>query len=179
MTKIDGATQAGTRANARANKEEQIKELSDKFARSKGAFIVDFKGIRVEQITNLRKKLHKSESEMKVVRNTLARRAFANHQGASQAFGSSMKGTNGIVFSYGEMSVTAKTLSEFAKEVELLQIKTGVMDREVLDSGRIKLLATLPGKDQLRAQLLAVFKEPAAKMARVLDSYVKKQTKEV
>ncbi len=160
----------------RADKETQVKAIAEKFAKSKGAFIVDFKGIKVEQVTSLRKKLHKSESEMKVVRNTLAKRAFANHPAAAKAFEGSMKGTNAIVFSYGEVTATAKALSEFAKDVEILQIKSGMMDGEALDAKKIKFLATLPGKDQLRSQLLAVFKEPSAKLARVLNMYVEKQS---
>lgn len=160
----------------RADKEQQVKVIADMFAKSKGAFIVDFKGIKVEQVTELRKKLIKSESEMKVVRNTLAKRAFKNHSGAELAFDTVMKGTNAIVFSYGEVNQTAKVLSDFAKDVEVLQIKKGMMDGEALDEAKVKFLASLPGKDQLRSQLLAVFKEPAAKLARVLDAYVKKQS---
>jgi large subunit ribosomal protein L10 len=160
----------------KADKENQIKAIADKFVKAKGAFIVDFKGIKVEQVTNLRKKLNKADSEMKVVRNTLAKRAFASHPGAAKAFETSMKGTNAIVFSYGEVTATAKTLAEFAKDVEILQIKRGMMDGDALDEAKIKFLATLPGKDQLRSQLLAVFKEPAAKLARVLDMYAKKQS---
>jgi len=160
----------------RADKEVQVKAIAEKFAKSKGAFIVDYKGIKVEQVTNLRKKLVKADSEMKVVRNTLARRAFANQPGVAKAFETSMKGMNAIVFSYGEVSATAKTLAEFAKDVEVLQIKTGIMEGEAMDANKIKFLATLPGKDQLRSQLLAIFKEPAAKLVRVLDAHVKKQS---
>lgn len=158
----------------RADKESQITAIAEKFAKAKGAFIVDFKGIKVEQVTSLRKKLHKAESEMKVVRNTLAKRAFASHPDAAKAFATSMKGTNAIVFSYGEVTATAKALAEFAKDVEVLQIKTGMMEGEAMDATKIKFLATLPGKDQLRSQLLALFKEPAAKMARVLNMYAEK-----
>ncbi len=60
----------------RADKEAEIKIISDKLAKSKAAFIVDFKGMKVDQVTDLRKKLHPVESEMKVVRNTLAKRAL-------------------------------------------------------------------------------------------------------
>jgi large subunit ribosomal protein L10 len=169
-------TKGGPLMITRADKEQQVKAIADKFAKSKGAFIVDFKGIKVEQVTNLRKKLTKTDSEMKVVRNTLAKRAFENHPGASKALKDSMKGTNAIVFSYGEVTATAKALAEFAKDVEILQIKTGLMEGEALDAAKIKFLATLPGKDQLRAQLLMVFKEPATQLARVLDAYVKKQS---
>lgn len=158
----------------RADKEQEIKVITDKFGKAKGAFIVDFKGMKVEQVTNLRKKLHASESEMKVVRNTLAKRAFKDHPAVEQAFSKVMKGTNAIVFSYGEVNATAKTLAEFAKDVEVLQIKTGVMDGNALDDNKIKFLATLPGKDQLRAQFLMLLNTPASNLARCLNEYAKK-----
>ena len=156
-------------------KEQEIKSIAEKFAKSKGAFVVDFKGMKVEQVTNLRKSLYKAESEMKVVRNTLAKRAFKDHPAVEKAFANSMKGTNALVFSYGEVNATAKALADFAKDVEVLQIKSGVMGEEAMDSAKIKFLATLPGKDQMRATLLALFKEPSARLARVLNEYQKKQ----
>jgi large subunit ribosomal protein L10 len=159
----------------RATKEQEVKTLNEKFAKANGAFIVDFKGMKVEQVTNLRKSLHKAESEMKVVRNTLAKRAFKQHPAAEKAFASSMTGTNALVFSYGEVNATAKALAEFAKDVEVLQIKSGVMGEDALDSAKIKFLATLPGKDQMRAQFLALLKEPSTRLARVLNEYQKKQ----
>lgn len=158
----------------RADKEQELKLIAEKFAKSKGAFIIDFKGLKVEQATALRKKLHTTESEMKVVRNTLAKRVFKNHPGADKAFTNIMRGTNAIVFSYGEVNATAKTLSDFAKDIEIVQIKAGMMDGEALDTAKIKFLASLPGKDQLRAQFLALLKEPGAKLARCLDAYGKK-----
>lgn len=158
----------------RAIKEQEIKSIGDKFAKANGAFIVDFKGMKVEQVTSLRKKLHASESEMKVVRNTLAKRALKNYPGIEGAFSNVLKGTSALVFSYGEVNATAKTLADFAKDVEVLQIKTGMMDGAPLDESKIKFLASLPGKDALRAQFLGTLKEPAAQLARVLDAYVKK-----
>lgn len=158
----------------RASKEQEIKSLGEKFAKAKGAFVVDFKGMKVEQVTSLRKKLTQADSEMKVIRNTLAKRALLAYPNAEKALSASFKGTNAIVFSYGEVNNTAKTLSEFAKDVEVLQIKTGMMDGEALDANRIKFLATLPGKDQLRAQFLSVLNATASKLARCLDVYAKK-----
>lgn len=121
----------------RETKEQEVKLISDKFAKSKGAFIVDFKGMKVEQVTSLRKKLHQSESEMKVVRNTLARRALKAYPDVEKALSDSLKGTNALVFSYGEVTATAKTLANFAKDVEIMQIKTGVMDGEALNENKI------------------------------------------
>lgn len=157
----------------RSEKDTDIKLISEKMAKAKGAFIVDFKGMKVEQVTNLRKKLHAAESEMKVVRNTLALRAFKDHPVAEKSF-ANMTGTNAIVFAFNEVVGVAKTLADFGKDVEALKIKAGMMDGEALDESKIKFLATLPGKDQLRAQLLMLFKEPSARLARVINEYAKK-----
>lgn len=158
----------------RTEKDTDINVISEKFSKANGAFVVDFKGMKVEQVTTLRKKLHAAESEMKVVRNTLALRAFKGHPVAEKAFSATMTGTNAIVFAFGEVVGVAKTLADFGKDVEALKIKSGMMDGEALDSNKIKFLATLPGKDQLRAQLLMLMKEPSARLARVLNEYATK-----
>lgn len=158
----------------RSEKDTDINVISEKFSKANGAFIVDFKGMKVEQVTSLRKKLHAAESEMKVVRNSLALRAFKGHPNAEKAFSTTMTGTNAIVFAFGEVVGVAKALADFGKDVEALKIKSGMMDGEALDTAKIKFIATLPGKDQLRAQLLMLFKEPSARLARVLNEYATK-----
>lgn len=153
----------------RADKEQEIKVLADKFAKAKAAFVVDFKGMKVEQVTELRKKLHPAESEMRVVRNTLAKRALKGYPEIDKAISGSFSGTNAIVFSFGDVVQSAKTLSAFAKDIEVFQLKTGVMDGQALDENRIKFLSTLPGKDQLRAQFLGVLNAPASKLVRTIN----------
>lgn len=153
----------------RADKESEIKVISEKLAKSKAAFIVDFKGMKVDQVTDLRKKLHPVESEMKVVRNTLAKRALKDFPVMSDAISSTFKGTNALVFAYGDVAAAAKTLATFAKDIEVFQLKSGVMDGRKLDEQSINFLATLPGKDQLRAQFLALLNTPATQVVRVLN----------
>jgi large subunit ribosomal protein L10 len=153
----------------RATKEQEVKALSDKFRKAKAAFLVDFKGMKVEQVTSLRKKLNPAEAEMKVVRNTLAKRALKEFPEMEKAISANFKGTNAIVFAYGDVSASAKALSLFAKDVELLQLKSGVMDNQAMDAGKITYLATLPSKDVLRAQFLGVLQAPASKLARTLN----------
>lgn len=154
----------------RAQKVEVINGITDRLGRSSAAFLVDFKGMDVEQVTNLRKKLVEVEAEMKVVRNTLAKRALADFPAESDAIANDFVGTNAFVFAYGEASAPAKTLSEFAKDVEHLQVKSGVMDGERLDEARIKYLADLPPKEVLQAQLLGVLAAPAGKFVRTLSA---------
>ena len=154
--------------STRAQKEAEVSSLAEKLGRSKATFVVDYKGMNVEQVTILRKKLSSLQSEMKVVRNTLAIRALKNRPENEQAITDDLVGTNAFVFSYEDASASAKALSEFSKDVEALKLKVGLMDGAKLDAGKIKALATLPSKDVLRAQLLGLFNQPATQMVRVL-----------
>lgn len=154
----------------RAQKAENIASLSERFGRAKAAFLVDFKGMNVEEVTKLRKTLSPLESEMKVVRNTLAKLALKDHPDVDEALSGEFTGTNAIVFSYGDIGASAKALSDFSKDVEELVIKTGVLDGQKLDEAKINFLSTLPPKDVLRAQLLGVLEAPASKFVRTLNA---------
>lgn len=156
--------------NTKAEKSSEIASLAEKFGRAKAAFLVDFKGMTVEQVTNLRKKLVPVESEMKVVRNTLAVRALNDFPESKAALEKSLVGNNAIVFAFGEAPAAAKALSDFAKDVEILQLKGGVMDGTGLDKNGVKALANLPSKDVLRAQFLGVLNAPASKFVRTLNA---------
>ncbi len=159
----------------RADKTQEIAALSESFGRAKAAFLVDFKGMTVEQVTTLRKKLHPLESEMCVVRNTLAIRALADHPKASAALKDGFVGNNAIVFAYGEAAPAAKALNDFSKDVESLQLKIGVLDGEPLNTAAVKTLANLPSKDVLRAMLLGTLQGAASKFVRTLAAYKEKQ----
>lgn len=154
----------------REEKHAEISSLSDKFGRAKAAFLVDFKGMDVESVTKLRKTLKPIQSEMKVVRNTLAIRALADHPTLKPALESSLVGTNAIVFVYDDPSASAKALSLFGKDVEAFQMKSGVMDGAALDEAGIKYLATLPGKNELRAMLLGTMAAPMTKFLGTLQA---------
>lgn len=152
----------------RSQKAQQISAISERMGKAKAAFLVDFKGMTVEQVTSLRKNLRKDNAEMKVVRNTLAKLALKDHPGIAEAISNDFVGTNAIVFAFGDASVSAKTLSNFSKDVEVMQLKSGVMEGKRLDQEMIKYLATLPSLDVLRAQLLGLFQAPASKFVRTL-----------
>lgn len=154
----------------RADKAQEIASLSEKFGRAKAAFLVDFKGMTVEQVTSLRKKLVPVESEMKVVRNTLAIRALADHPSTESAIKGSFVGNNAIIFAFGEAPASAKALTDFAKEVEQLQVKGGVMDGQKLDVNGVKALANLPSKEVLRSMLLGTLQAPMSKFVGTLNA---------
>jgi len=154
----------------REDKAQEIAVLAEKFGRAKAAFLVDFKGMTVEQVTSLRKKLFPIESEMKVVRNTLALRALADHPKTHSALQNDFVGTNAIVFAFGEAPAAAKALSDFSKDVEALQLKVAALDGSRIDAKGIKALASLPSKDVLRSMFLGVLQAPASKFVRTLNA---------
>ncbi len=154
----------------RTEKAEAVKILVDKFNKAKAAFLVDFKGMKVEQVTTLRKRLNPVESEIQVVRNTLASKALEQYPQIGKVLSKVLRGTNAIVFAYGDVTASAKVLATFAKDVELLQLKIGVMDNVELDQEKIKYLATLPTKDVLRGQFLGLLQAPMAKFVGTLNA---------
>jgi large subunit ribosomal protein L10 len=171
----------------REDKQREVTALSERFGRSKAAFLVDYKGMDVESMVRLRKQLYPLNSEMKVVRNTLAIRALADHPTLKPALEDKLVGTNAIVFAFEDPSSAAKALAKFGDEVEAFELKSGVMDGEALDKAQIKYLATLPGKKELRAQMLGVLAAPLTKFlgtmqavpggfVRVLSAHNEKKT---
>lgn len=156
--------------NTRETKAQEISSLSERFGKAKAAFLIDYKGMNVESVTKLRKILRPIQAEMKVVRNTLAIRALKDHPQMESVLKDAFVGTNAIVFAYGDPTAPAKTLTEFVKEVEVLQIKTGAMDGSLLDEAKIKFLATLPSKQELQAKLLGVLSAPMTKFLGTLQA---------
>ena len=153
----------------RLQKADRIKAISESLSKAKAVFLVDFKGLNVEQMTELRKKLGPVNAQIRVVRNTLARGALKNHADM-KPLGSEFVGTNAFVFAYGDPGASAKALFEFSKVIDLLKLKTGVMEGQKLDKAGIQSLATLPSKGELKAQLLRVMLSPATQMVRVMKA---------
>jgi large subunit ribosomal protein L10 len=151
-------------------KAQEISSLSERFGKAKAAFLIDYKGMNVESVTRLRKLLSPVQAEMKVVRNTLALRALKDHPTMESPLKDAFVGTNAIVFAYGDPAAPAKTLADFAKEVEILQIKSGAMDGVMLSEAKVKYLATLPSKQELQAKLLGVFQAPMSKFLGTLQA---------
>ncbi len=153
----------------RAKKVQEIKVLSEKFGNSKAAFLVNFIGMNVDQVTQLRKQLKPVDAEMRVVRNTLAKLALKDHPEMETAISDGFVGNNAIVFAYEDASASAKVLSEFSKDVEHLKLKSGVMDGKALDENGVNYLATLPSKEELQGMLLSTFLAPMSKLVRTFN----------
>jgi large subunit ribosomal protein L10 len=150
----------------RTEKTQQIEELSERFGRSPIAIVTDYRGLNVGQITVLRRMVREAEGEFLISKNSLTRLAITDTESAPIA--DWLSGPIGVAYGYGDAVAIAKAVNAFAKDNEALEIKGGVLDGAALDVGQLEQLAKMPGKDELRAQLLALLMTPATQLVRVL-----------
>jgi len=151
----------------KSEKEEMIKELHEKFSRTKSAIVAEFSKVDVETVTKLRRKFREGGVEYKVIKNTLARRAA---QGTDVAvIADDFTGPVALCISYGDVVAPAKILTEFAKDLEdKIKIRTAVVDGRKVGANEVKQLAKLPGLNELRGQLLGMLNQPASKLVRTI-----------
>lgn len=150
----------------KSEKEEMIKELSDKFSRAKAVVVTEFRKVDVATVTRLRKKLREGGVELKVLKNTLAKRAA---KGTSvEKVSDDFVGPVQVAISYGDVVAPAKILTEFLKDLETIKVKSAVIEGVKQDVEGVKALAKLPGLPELRAKILGVINQPAGKLVRTL-----------
>lgn len=150
----------------KSEKEEMIKDLSEKFARAKTAVVAEFSKVDVETVTKLRAKLREGKVEYKVLKNTLAKRAA---KGTSvEAIAEDFVGPIALAISYDDVVAPAKILSEFIKDMETIKIRSAVVEGKRVDVNGVKALAKMPGLPELRAQLLGMLNQPAGKLVRTI-----------
>jgi large subunit ribosomal protein L10 len=154
----------------RTEKAKQIDLIKSKFDKMTSAVFVDFQNMTVEEVTKLRNDLRAKGVEYKVVKNKLVRHALSGAPWV-KSLESTLKGMTGVAWSYEEPSAAAKVLKEFTKENEKLKIKAGLLEGQVLDAKGVEnQLATLPGKNEARAALLATLMAPAQRLVMLLNT---------
>jgi|SRR5579859_889703 len=156
----------------RQAKDATIGEIKARFDKMTAAVFLDYKGMTVEHVTKLRAEFRKAGVEYKVVKNTLVRHAL---KGApfSAKLDDVLVGMTGIAWSYEDPSAAAKVVKAFKKEPagEKLQIKAGLIEGSVLDAKGVEdQLATMPGKNELRAKLLATLQAPLQQFVALLQA---------
>ena len=151
-------------------KERIVKGLNDRFCRAKIVILTDYKGLNVEALNSLRRKLKQEDIEFQVVKNSLLTRASQNSD--VEFIKDYFKGPSAVVFGYNDTIAPAKILTEFIKEKEneSFKIKVGVMDGKVIDSEAIKVMASLPSREALLSSLLSVLNGVPTSFVRVLNS---------
>ncbi|PIE06147.1 MAG: 50S ribosomal protein L10 [Sorangium cellulosum] len=154
----------------RAERTTAITEIRDRFDRMVSAVFVDFAGMTVEDVTQLREEFSKSGVEYKVVKNTLVHHAISDLPYA-EALAPVLKGMTGIAWCYEEPGAAAKVIKTFAKDNKKLRVKGGVVESDVLSAAHVEnVLASMPGKDELRSQLLATFMAPMQNLVAQLNA---------
>ncbi|MDO8703642.1 MAG: 50S ribosomal protein L10 [Sulfuricaulis sp.] len=147
-------------------KKAVVAEVSAKLSGAQAAMLAEYRGLTVAQMTLLRRKAHDGKVYLRVVKNTLARRAVEGT--GFECLKDLMTGPLAFAASADPVAV-AKILSEFAKENVLLKIKAGAMSGKLMSLAQITALAVLPGREQLLAQLLGTMQAPIQKFVQTLN----------
>ena len=159
----------------RQQKKSVVELFNKNFSASKGVFFVDYCGLTVVQMQQLRRQLREKGGSLKVAKMRLVKRALDGVADFSE-LSAYCKNQVGVVFAQDEAEVTnvAKALNDFAKAHASLGLVAGCVDAEVLNTAGIVRIASLPSKDVLLAQLCGVLQAPVIQLAAVLEE-VKKQ----
>ena len=154
----------------RTTKDGQIGDIKARFDKMTAAVFLDFKGMTVEHVTKLRAEFRKAGVEYKVCKNTLVKHALRD-AAYKQKLDDVLVGMTGIAWSYEDPSAAAKVVKAFRKDPagEKLQIKAGLIEGSIIDAKAVEdQLATMPGKNELRATLLATLQAPMQKFVALL-----------
>jgi large subunit ribosomal protein L10 len=155
-------------AVTRAIKEEELQELERAFQGTESAILVDFRGLKVPEVTELRRQVRGAKAQYRVVKNTLARRALKGT--AFEPLTEHFIGTTAVAYAGGDPVALAKVLTTFAKSTPALQIKAAVVQGRAIAAGEVTDLAALPGKPELYAKLLFVLQAPMVQIVSVLNA---------
>ena len=155
----------------RTEKEQQVELLRERVLRANSMLAVDYCGLNVAELTDLRRQLRalgEGEVEYRVAKNSLLRRATEDSEMAAlEAF---LSGPTAVAFAFEEPSAVARVLVDFAKDNEKLEIKGGVVEGELMDAAAVERLAKLPTKLELRGMLAGTLQAPMRNLAGTLQA---------
>lgn len=152
---------------SRTDKEQIVAGYAEGLASANHAFVFGFKGITVPQVTELRSRIRQQGGYYEVVKNTLALRAVEGKPLGSLA--SHFTGTTAIVYGADAVGL-AKVLTEFAKDVPVIEFRAALVDSRPVAAEQIKEIAQLPSRDELIAKLLFLLQSPISRFVRVLGA---------
>ena len=155
-------------AISRAQKESQVEKLHSELGNTQSVVLVDFEGLDVPQVTELRRKMRAIQARYQVVKNALAKRAIEGtpFQMLDEHFG----GATAIAYSDDDPVPLVKTLVEFAKTAPALTVKVAVVQGQTITAKAVADLATLPGRPELQVTLLMVMQASMVQLVRVLGA---------
>ena len=155
-------------AVTKADKIAELQALESAFQGSESVILVDYKGLNVPKVTELRRQLRTAKATYKVVKNTLAKRALKGT--AFAPLSEHFKGTTAVAFTSTDPVALAKTLTTFAKTAPAVVVKAAVIQGRAIKAGEVTELATLPSKPELYAKLLFLLQAPMVQLVSVLNA---------
>ena len=155
-------------AVTKADKEQELQELTAAFNASDTAILVDYKGLNVPAVTELRRQIRGAKAQYKVVKNTLAKRAAKGTRLA--ALEAHFEGTTAVAYTGDDAVALAKVLTTFMKTAPTLQVKAAVVQGQAINPAAVTDLATLPGKPELYSKLLFLLQAPTQQLVTVLSA---------
>jgi large subunit ribosomal protein L10 len=155
-------------AVTRADREVELQQLEAAFKSTETAVLVDYKGMNVPQVTELRRQLRTAKATYKVVKNTLAKRALKGT--ALEPLEKHFAGTTAVAYTANDPIALAKTLTAFAKTAPTLTIKAAIVSGRAIKAAEVAELASMPGRPELLAKLLYVLQAPMVQIVTVLSA---------
>ena len=153
-------------------KQPIVEEIAGNLEGAQGVVLCEYRGLTVEQDTQLRKNLREAGVKYKVYKNTLVKRAIEGS--AFESLKDDLTGPTAIAISDTDATVPARILANFAKEAEALVLKSGVVEGNYYDQENIKQLASIPSREELLSKLLGSIQSPIANFARVVAQIAEK-----
>src|SRR5688572_4962761 len=155
-------------AVTRADKEQELQDLAAAFNSADTAILVDYKGLNVPAVTELRRQIRGAKAQYKVVKNTLAKRASKGTRLA--ALEAHFEGTTAVAYTGNDAVALAKVITTFMKSAPTLQVKAAVVQGQAIKPAAVTDLAALPGKPELYSKLLFLLQAPMQQLVTVLSA---------
>jgi len=159
------------------DKQQIVSEVNQAASSALSAVLADYRGVTVEDMTALRKNARENKVYLRVVRNTLLKRAVADTE--FECIQEVLVGPTILAFSQEDPGAAARVLKDFAKENDDFEIKALSVGGQLMDASQIDVLAKLPTLDQARSMLMSVMLAPVTKLARTMNEVPSKVTRAV
>ena len=153
-------------------KQPIVAEISEAIKDAQSVVLVDYRGLTVEQDTNLRKQLREAGVTYKVYKNTMMNFAFKGTD--FEALAPYLEGPSAVAISTTDATAPARILAKFAKDAKKLEIKAGVVEGNVYDAAGMQAISQIPSRDELISKLLGSLQSPITNFARVMNQLAEK-----
>ncbi len=154
-------------AKTKQQKEQEVKDLTDKLAQAKAVVFASYNSLTVSQTEDLRKSLRQTGSELKMAKKNLLKLALQNNKFTDDIV-DNFTGSVTVAFGFDDEIAPAKILAKFSKTNEAMQIFGGILENKFIESNRVQALATLPSKEELLAKLVGSINAPVSGVVNVL-----------